>query len=143
MFNPLRKRSALNRLAEEKIYQQVLQEVGAGIIRDGLWAKPLAKCNGNDEKAKSLYISYRAQSLVDQDLLDNEHIKSQELLIKDQRRLEKEILDQILDDNAKKHNYRKTTGHTNIPMPKAGNSGLIPALIILISGFILLLMLLD
>jgi len=37
-----------------------------GIRREGLWAKAIAKSEGNENKATSLYLEYRAQSLADE-----------------------------------------------------------------------------
>lgn len=34
--------------------------------RDGLWAKAMANSGGSEEKAKSLYIKYRVQSIKDE-----------------------------------------------------------------------------
>lgn len=41
----------------------------AGQRRDGLWAKALAHSDGSNEKAKSLYIKYRAESIKDEIIL--------------------------------------------------------------------------
>lgn len=50
-------------LADEKIYEIVAQEIAGGDIRQGLWAKAWSICNGDDIKAKSKYIQYRAEQL--------------------------------------------------------------------------------
>ncbi len=41
-------------------------ELSEGKRRNGLWAKALANSDGNEEKAKSLYIQYRVQSIKDE-----------------------------------------------------------------------------
>lgn len=51
---------------DEKIYEQVARELSSGIRREGLWAKAVADCQGNVEKAKALYINYRAQAFRDE-----------------------------------------------------------------------------
>ena len=56
----------VNRLVEEKIYEQVLREIESGLRRDGLWAKALQKGRGNEQEAKALYIEYRVQSIKDE-----------------------------------------------------------------------------
>ena len=61
-----RKSTAEQRLLEERLYAQVVQEVSQGIRRDGLWAKAIAESNGSNDYAKALYIRYRVQSLVDE-----------------------------------------------------------------------------
>ena len=59
-----------SRLAEELLYKHVLEEMDAGIIRDGLFAKALANSSGDEDKARSLYMKYRVRSV--QDSLDGE-----------------------------------------------------------------------
>jgi hypothetical protein len=59
-----------SRLEEELLYKHVLEEMEAGIIRDGLFAKALANSSGDEDKARSLYMKYRVRSV--QDSLDGE-----------------------------------------------------------------------
>jgi hypothetical protein len=59
-----------SRLEEELLYKHVLEEMEAGIIRDGLYAKALANSSGDENKARSLYMKYRVRSV--QDSLDGE-----------------------------------------------------------------------
>lgn len=66
MFEKFRRRFAVSRLQEEKLYEKVLLELSSGKKRGGLWAKALANCNGAEEKAESLYIRYRVQSIKDE-----------------------------------------------------------------------------
>jgi len=54
-----------SRLEEELLYKHVLEEMEAGIIRDGLFAKALANSSGDEDKAKSLYMKYRVRSVKD------------------------------------------------------------------------------
>lgn len=56
----------VNRLVEEKIYEQVLREIESGLRRDGLWAKALQESRGNEQEAKALYIKFRVQSIKDE-----------------------------------------------------------------------------
>ena len=49
---------------EEAIYQRVLDEIAAGIKRDGLWAKAIAESGGSIDAAKARYIQLRAQSMT-------------------------------------------------------------------------------
>ncbi len=61
------KRTAIvDRLVEEKLYEQVLREVESGVRRDGLWAKAFQKSHGDEQKAKALYFEYRLQSIKDE-----------------------------------------------------------------------------
>ena len=54
-----------SRLEEELIYKHILEEMDSGVIRDGLYAKAMANSNGDESKAKSLYMKYRLQSVKD------------------------------------------------------------------------------
>ncbi len=58
--------NAASRLIEEKIYETVALEIQRGELRTGLWAKALAESRGDEQKAKSLYISHRVQSIKDE-----------------------------------------------------------------------------
>ena len=66
MFKKVRLHSAADRLLEESLYERVVVELNGGQKRDGLWAKALADSNGSEERAKSLYIRYRVQSIKDE-----------------------------------------------------------------------------
>ena len=66
MFERFKARSAKLRLLEEKLYEDVVQELNQNIRRDGLWAKALASSDGSEEKAKSTYIRLRVQSMKDE-----------------------------------------------------------------------------
>ena len=56
---------AESRLVEELIYKHILEEMDSGVIREGLYAKAMANSNGDEAKAKSLYMKYRLQSVKD------------------------------------------------------------------------------
>ena len=71
-FSKFKQPSASDRLLEEQLYSDVLNEVQSGVKREGLWAKAIAKSNGNESKAKSLYIEFRVQSMRDDLELGNE-----------------------------------------------------------------------
>lgn len=58
--------STESRLFEEEIYAQVAEELAQGKRKDSLWAKALAESDGIENKAKSLYIKYRVQSIKDE-----------------------------------------------------------------------------
>ena len=57
---------SLERLAEEKVYEQVYEEVANGIKREGIWFKALSESDGEESKAKGLYVKYRVRSLIDE-----------------------------------------------------------------------------
>ncbi|MEH6628772.1 MAG: hypothetical protein V7739_20210 [Motiliproteus sp.] len=66
MFKRFKFNSAMSRLGEERLYEIVMDELSSGNMRKGLWAKALAKSNGNHEQAKSKYIEFRVESLKDE-----------------------------------------------------------------------------
>ena len=59
-------KSAEDRILEEKIYEEVAQEIAEGKLKAGLWAKALAQTDGDEQQAKSAYIKLRFQSIIDQ-----------------------------------------------------------------------------
>ena len=71
MFEKFKTNQAISRLTEEKIYEQVAEEIQNGIRRNGLWAKAIAEAELNDEKAKAIYIKLRVQSVIDELNLSN------------------------------------------------------------------------
>lgn len=56
----------LSRALEEQAYDAAAKEVEGGVRRDGLWAKAFANSEGDESRAKALYLKYRAQSLLDE-----------------------------------------------------------------------------
>lgn len=60
------KKSALDRLAEEQLYETVALEIKNHELREGLWAKALAEAKGDQDQAKGVYIKLRVQSLKDE-----------------------------------------------------------------------------
>jgi len=72
IFRKVRLSAAEQRLKEEMLYQTALREIESGIRRDGLWAKAMADSKGVDSLAKSLYLKYRVQSMLDEDLVLSE-----------------------------------------------------------------------
>ena len=52
---------------EEALYKRVLDEMESGTRRTGIMAKALADSLGDKDKAESLYIKYRMQTIADED----------------------------------------------------------------------------
>jgi hypothetical protein len=50
-------------MQDERLYQQVVQELHEQGPKSGLWAKAFAESNGNDAQAKALYLRYRVAQL--------------------------------------------------------------------------------
>jgi hypothetical protein len=57
--------TAIDRKLEEALYEFVVTEIESGVRRRGLWGKALANAQGDETKAKGLYIQYRVESLED------------------------------------------------------------------------------
>lgn len=101
IFDKLRKQTAASRLKEEQLYEAVVDELQAGTRRNGLWAKALANSNGDESKAKALYIAYRVQSIKD------EHEIYMAVNEKEEEKRNQEIREQELQ-NKKKEKYEET-----------------------------------
>lgn len=85
MFKKFKRTSAVRRLLEEKLYEKVVLELSRGHRRDGLWAKAIANCNGQDEKAKALYIQYRVQSMRDEEEITEALAKKSERQVRSEK----------------------------------------------------------
>lgn len=61
--------SAAERIAEEALYEQAMQEIASGTRREGLWAKANRESGGSQERAESIYIKLLVQALKDKEAL--------------------------------------------------------------------------
>jgi hypothetical protein len=66
LWEKLKRPSAVERVAEERIYELVMREIESGQRRDGLWLKAVENSGGDEKRAKILYIKYRVQSMKDE-----------------------------------------------------------------------------
>jgi hypothetical protein len=55
-----------DRLSEIALYDAVAEEIANGEQMRGLWFKAIADAEGDEEKAKPLYLKYRVQMIRDQ-----------------------------------------------------------------------------
>ena len=65
LFDKVKKTTIESRRYEEKLYEVALEEVVAGEVRKGLYAKAVAKADGDKEKADGIYLKLRVQSIMD------------------------------------------------------------------------------
>jgi|TARA_B110000090_G_C13235290_1_gene390293 hypothetical protein len=65
LFDKVDKTKIESRRYEEKLYEIALDEVESGKVRKGLYAKALAKADGDKDKAGGVYLELRVQSLKD------------------------------------------------------------------------------
>jgi hypothetical protein len=72
IFDKFKTSTAIDRLSEEKLYEQVAQELKAGKKREGIWVKAMAKSDGDLNKAESLYIELRVQAIKDEQAIQKE-----------------------------------------------------------------------
>ena len=100
-FKRLKRGRAANSLIVEMLYGQALKEIESGQRRDGLWVKALANSSDDEKKARSLYIEYRVQSMIDEEdvaegVLEEvtEHVREEE------RAREEECRDDLLLKNS-------------------------------------------
>ena len=66
IIDDILRKNADDRLAEEMLYAEAIREIEQGVRRDGLWGKALADSEGDEKKAKGLYLKYRVQALKDE-----------------------------------------------------------------------------
>jgi len=74
-INRIKSKAAIDRHAEEILYEAAYKEVDSGRRRVGLWAKALAKANGAEESAQSIYIKLLVQKYKDEYHLKEEIMK--------------------------------------------------------------------
>jgi len=75
--------SANERLSEEFLFEQVAHEMDKGELRKGLWLKAFSEGDGDTNKAESIYVKLRIQSLIDEDViaeLTNRQLFAEELV---------------------------------------------------------------
>jgi hypothetical protein len=80
IFDKFKTSTAIDRLSEEKLYEQVAQELKAGKKREGIWVKAMAKSGGDLNKAESMYIELRVQAIKDELHIQKERGKYKEEL---------------------------------------------------------------
>lgn len=85
IFDKFKTSTAIDRLSEEKLYEQVAQELKAGKKREGIWVKAMAKSGGDLNKAEALYIELRVQAIKDEASLAKAQNKLKEELEENQR----------------------------------------------------------
>ncbi|MFS1438718.1 hypothetical protein [Shewanella sp. 10N.286.48.A6] len=83
--------SSKKRIIEESIYEIVAEELSKGEKRIGLWTKAIGMSEGNVDKAESIYIQLRANSLYDEAHLYQESIEDPR---ENKRKLEKLAIQQ-------------------------------------------------
>lgn len=76
----LKTSAALSRKAEEFLYERALDEYECGDIRRGLWAQALAEAEGNESRAKGLYLKLRVRAMVDEGVIADQVMQQAERL---------------------------------------------------------------
>ena len=88
--------SAAGRLIEEGFYEKALNELKSGELREGLWGKALATAMGDEQKARSLYLKYRVQAMIDDQ--DNAKQISEQVKGKKEPHLKQEQTEELQED---------------------------------------------
>ena len=96
IFIGVKTKIALSRLQEEQVFEFILNELEAGIIRRGLMAKAMTLGHGDEGKIQGEYIKLRYQSLIDENTV-------------------MEAIESIVGTNPKRAKRRKTAPE---PKPK-------------------------
>jgi len=65
ILEELREGMIFRRKLQEAAYEQALREFRAGQIREGIMAQALVRCNGDENAARSKYISMAAAAILD------------------------------------------------------------------------------
>jgi len=76
IFDKVKKTTIASRQREEILYGVALEEVENDEIKKGLYAKALAKADGNKEKADGIYLKLRVKSIMDD--IESEKINNRE-----------------------------------------------------------------
>jgi len=131
-----------SRQFEEQVYEAVLSEVENGTRRSGIWAKALADAEGDDPKARALYLKYRAQAMLDEAWLAAEAEKLAAEAEKNRPKLSKPLLQAAmygrtsevreLIEKGADVNYRSSNGST--PLYRAANNGHIEVVRLLLAS---------
>jgi hypothetical protein len=106
IFDRFKTSTAIDRLLEEKLYEQVAQELKASKKREGIWVKAMAKSGGDLNKAEALYIELRVQAIRDEILATQ---KASEYLnqVEQEELIKGENLENAKQDAVKWINKRK------------------------------------
>jgi len=65
MFSYFKQKAIDSRANDDILYEYVLEEIESGTIIKGTWAKALANSDGDNNKANSIYMKYRVQTIKD------------------------------------------------------------------------------
>jgi hypothetical protein len=66
VFNRFKINRSVNRIIEDKYYEQVAFEMTQGNINIGTWTRAKVNAEGDKKKTEALYIKYRVQTLHDE-----------------------------------------------------------------------------
>ena len=76
IFDKPKKIAIESRRFQEKLYEVALEDFETGEIKKGLYAKALSMADGNEEKAKGIYLKLRVKSIMDD--IESERINRRE-----------------------------------------------------------------
>jgi hypothetical protein len=99
IFDKFKTSTAIDRLSEERLYEQVAQELKAGKKREGIWVKAMAKSGGSLNKAEALYIEFRVQAIKDDNNLASVQSKLKQKAAKQSKLKQKAVEKQVAAKN--------------------------------------------
>lgn len=95
MINTMKSEKEYQEASDEKFYLQATEEVDEGKQDKALWAKCMALCEGDESKAKYMYIKYRVDISNSMNILKIEDLKNNEIT---RKRIENESKEQLIEN---------------------------------------------
>ena len=105
-------------MIEEDIYELAYEEIESGGLKKGLWAKSFSEAEGNENKAKALYIKYRFDQIKEsRKEIEQEEEEAEidlkvipEKKVKEQSRLKEK--NEVLQEEQRKENVKESESVT-------------------------------
>ncbi len=95
LFRRNDKNAVAKRMLETKLFEYVMHEINSDERKEGTWGQALTKTEGEEKKAKALYIKLRVEALKDEiamnSIIEDEQLRAIQLLnIEETEKVEKE-----------------------------------------------------
>ena len=70
IFKQIKKTKVITRIQETQLFEYVMNEINQNDRKEGIWGQALVASEGDQEKARALYIKLRVEALKDEISLD-------------------------------------------------------------------------
>lgn len=70
IFKQIKKTKVVTRIQETQLFEYVMNEINQNDRKEGIWGQALVASEGDQEKARALYIKLRVEALKDEISLD-------------------------------------------------------------------------